>query len=194
MVERLENVLAMLEDRFGRRTTTGLLFLIGIAIAAYAIHIFLEHLIIPLYFFLRPFISGPEITIVTVFYVTAFIAAAIMLFPLGWLFLSRTTIPQAIVDQLAVLRSSSIHEILNCKVTNDTELTKFKTTQEMWRNNVMRILQNHFPKAEALGFERLGVIPQLAFPHSFNNEHAFELMMFAKRLSILEDIIRRYTH
>jgi len=193
MVEGLEKIVAMIEERFGRHATTGLLFLIGLAIAAYALHIFVEYLIIPVYRFLGPFVSGPEITVATVFYVTAFVASAIILFPLGWLFLSRRTIPQAIVDQLAILRSEGIHDILNGKVGNDEELTAFKSTNEKWRNNVLELLQKHFPTAEALGFERLGVIPQVGFVHSYNNEHAFELMMFAKRLSVLEDIIRRYT-
>lgn len=193
MVDGLEKVVAMIEDRFGRHATTGLLFLIGLAIAAYALHIFVEYLIIPVHRFLGPFISGPEITVATVFYVTAFVASAIILFPLGWLLLSKRTIPQAIVDQLAMLRSDAIHNILNKEVTNDTELVAFKSTNEKWRNDVLGLLQKHFPTAEALGFERLGVIPQVGFVHSYNNEHTFELMMFAKRLSILEDIIRRYT-
>lgn len=192
MVEGLEKVVAMLEERFGRHATTGLLFLIGLAIAAYSLNIVFEHLIMPIYRFLGPFISGPEITVATVFYVTAFVAAAIVLFPLGWLFLSKRTIPQVIVDQLAELRSKAIHDILNRTVINDAELATFKSTHETWRKQVLELLEKHFPTAEALGFERLGVIPQVGFVHSFNNEHAFELMMFAKRLSILEDIIRRY--
>jgi len=37
------------------------------------------------------------------------------------------------------------------------------------------------------------VIQPVTFPHAFDNEHSFELSKLTKRLSVLEDIIRRRT-
>ncbi len=101
--------------------------------------------------------------------------------------------PQYAVDNLATLRSAAITDILNGKVSSDAELKIWEAKDETWQNSVLTVLRKHFSKAEVLGFEYLGVIQQVGFPHSFNNEHAFRLMTVAKRLSILEDIIRRYT-
>lgn len=80
----------MLEDRFGRLATTALLLLIGLAIAAYAIHIIASHLVIPVYGWVSTHMTGGlEINVVTVFYVTAFVAAAVLLLPLVWIALTR---------------------------------------------------------------------------------------------------------
>ncbi len=194
MVEGLEKVVAMLEERFGRTATTGLLLLIGFAIAAYSLHIIVIHLVVPFYAFVSSHLSGVlEINIVTVFYVTAFIAAGVLLLPLVWLVITKRKVSQNVLDQLAELRSKAIREILNAKITTDDELRAWKTINEQWRADVINVLKDHFPKAEVLGFERLGVIQQLAFLSTYNGEHQHERDMFVKRLSIVEDIIRRHS-
>jgi hypothetical protein len=106
----------------------------------------------------------------------------------------RRQIPQAALDALAESRSRAIHEILNAKVKSEEELGRWKVTNNNWRTEVIGVLQKHFPKAEQLGFERLGVIPPIVMPNVYNNEHAHEMMMFIKRLGIVEDLIKRYAH
>jgi len=197
MVEGLEKVVAMLEERFGRRATTGLLLLIGLAIAVYCLHMIWIHLVDPIYGWVSkhfPSISLPEISIVTVFYVTAAMAAILVLWFAIWFGFSRRRVPQSVVNDLAEFRSEAIHDILNKKVNTEEDLADFNKVNDAWAERVEGTLQKHFPKSELLGFQRLGVIQMTAFPHSFNNEHAHRLSMFAKRLSILEDIIKRYTH
>ena len=194
MVEGLEKVVAMLEERFGRIATTGLLLLIGLAIAAYSIHVIVTQMVLPLYEFVSSHLSGGlEITIATVFYVTAFIAAAVILLPLLWIALTKRRISQAVIDTLAELRSRAIHEIYNAAIKTEAEFSEWKIRNDAWREEVISVLAKHFPKSEVLGFQRLGAIPLSMFPVFFNNQHMHELNMFVKRLSILEDIIKRYS-
>jgi hypothetical protein len=108
-------------------------------------------------------------------------------------FWQQRRVPQRVIDGLAVLRSTAIRDILNEKVSTDAELNAWEAKEVGWQQKVLAVLKEHFPEAEVLGFEYLGVIQQVGFPHAFNNEHAFRLMTVSKRLSILEDIIRRHT-
>ena len=105
----------------------------------------------------------------------------------------RRSIPQAVIDELAELRSRAIHDILNARVQNDVDFAAWTGVDEQWTNDVLAVLRENFPRAEVLGFQRLGIIAPVAFAHSFNNEHAHKLAMFSRRLSILEDLIRRYS-
>ena len=140
-----------------------------------------------------PTVSVPALNVLTGFYVTALIGIAALLFSAFQYFIRQRRVPQRVVDQLAKLRKSAIDNILNGRITTPRELKTWETRENAWEKSVSEILDKHFPKAEVLGFESLGVIQPVAFPHAFNNEHSFELSMFAKRLSILEDIIRRHT-
>ena len=124
------------------------------------------------------------------------IVYSVVLLGILYLFMRRVfrqSVPQEVLDKLADLRSKAIHEVLNGKVETESDLTAWKVTDDAWREDVLRILKKHFPKSEVLGFERLGIIQPAIFPHQFNNEHSHRLMMFAKRLSILEDIIKSYS-
>ena len=192
----LTGLLQMIEGRFGRRATTLLLLLLYLALVAASLYTFMDYLVMPVVAFVRtilPHALPIEVNAITLFYSSAFIAAAILMFPAIKFFWQQRRVPQHVIDDLAALRSTAVMEILNGKVSSDAELKIWEAKDETWQNSVLTVLRKHFSKAEVLGFEYLGVIQQVGFPHSFNNEHAFRLMTVAKRLSILEDIIRRYT-
>jgi hypothetical protein len=189
-------VLQMIEGRFGRRATNLLLILLYLALVTMSLYIIVVFLVMPVIAFVRailPHALSVEVNTITIFYSSAFVAAAILMFPAIRFFWQQRRVPQRVIDDLAALRSRAIAEILNAKVSSDAELKTWEAKDEAWQNSVLGVLRKHFAKAEVLGFEYLGVIQQVGFPHSFSNEHAFRLMTVAKRLSILEDIIRRYT-
>jgi len=189
-------VLQMVEERFGRTATNVLLILLYLALVATSLYFIVSLLVIPVVTFVRsilPDALSVEVNAITVLYISAFVAAAILVFPAIRFFWQQRRVPQRVIDGLAVLRSTAIQEILNGKVSSDVELKAWEAKEEGWQQDVLVVLRKHFPKAEVLGFEYLGVIQQAVFPHAFNNEHAFRLMTVAKRLSILEDIIRRHT-
>lgn len=44
----------------------------------------------------------------------------------------RTSIPQAVIDQLAEIRSRVIHEVLNAKIATDAEFDAWKALGDKW--------------------------------------------------------------
>lgn len=135
----------------------------------------------------------PELNVLTGFYVAALIAITALLFPAFQYFVRHRRVPQSVVDALAELRKTAIDKILNGRVTSPQEFKAWEAEQSEWRESVSALLKEHFSKAEVLGFQSLGVFQPATFPHAFNNEHNFKLNKLAKRLSALEDIIRRHT-
>lgn len=99
--------------------------------------------------------------------------------------------PQSAVDELAELRSRAIHEILNAKVSSPEELEALRDLEEVWQGEVARVLVEHFPKSEVLGFTRLGVIVPVSYGHATIKGHGRLLSHFTKRLHIIEGIIER---
>lgn len=192
----LSGVLEKVEDRFGRNFTTGLLVLIVGAIVVLCGYVIIDYGIAPISKFLKesfPSIPRVEINFVTIAYVMGLIVLGALVIQALSFFWQHRRVPQRVVDRLAQLRSNAIHDILNRQVVTASELALWKADEERWRAEVLTELTKHFPKAEVLGFDYLGVIQPVAFPHAYNNEHSFDLSMFAKRLSILENIIRRHS-
>jgi len=188
--------LDMFEKHLGRWPTKILIFCIGLGAGGYGLSVFVTSFVMPLMHLIQAHLPASlpiEVNLITTIYVAAFVAIIALVIPTIIFLLQKIRLPQRVIDELAGLRSSAIHEILNGEVKSDTELAVWEKKEDAWRDKVLDILRKRFPMAEVLGFEFLGVIQQVGFPHSFNNQHAFRLMMFAKRLSILEDIIRRHT-
>jgi hypothetical protein len=184
----------------GRWIAQGFVALVLLAVSAYCVRVIWENGGKALYESLSiPRVSLPtfdlQAAVLTVMVLMIFYSAillGVLLFFVRRVF--RRQIPQAALDELAEARSRAIHEILNAKVKSEEEFDKWKLTNNTWRTEVIEVLRKHFPKAEQLGFERLGVIPPIVMPNVYNNEHAHEMMMFIKRLGIVEDLIKRYAH
>ena len=140
-----------------------------------------------------PTAAFPELNVLTAFYVTALIAITALLFPAFQYFVRHRRVPQSVVDALAELRKTAVDKILNGRVTNPQEFRAWEEEERAWPQSVIDLLEEHFAKAEVLGFQSLGVFEPGTFPHAFNNEHNYQLNKLAKRLSVLEDIIRRHT-
>jgi hypothetical protein len=183
------------EKRFGKTLTTIVLLLVMVAIVVICLGVIWSG-VAGIYGIVRdalPNVTPPAVNVVTAFYVTALVAVAALLFTTFQYFSGHRRVPQTVIDQLAELRKAAVDDILNGRVTTAKQLGAWETREKQWEEAVSKILQAHFPKSEVLGFETLGLIQPMGFPHAFNNEHNFELSKFAKRLAILEDIIRRHT-
>lgn len=192
MVEGLEKVVAVIEDRFGRRPTTGLLFLVALAIASYCIYIVFSYLVLPVYGFLSKYIQGPEITVATVFYTTAFIAAVIVLFPLAYVFLSRKKVPQAALARLAELRNEGIDTVYAVHVTNDQQFQEWKRTKQEWEQKLRGYIEKNFPKSDYLFASHLGAVKEHVIGRFFNGEHLNEINFVIRQLEIVEQILNSY--
>jgi lambda repressor-like predicted transcriptional regulator len=103
------------------------------------------------------------------------------------------TVSQDAVDRLAELRSDAVHEILNRPVTTDAELSALAGYVERWWREVNSVLEKNFSKAEQLNFTRLGAVPNVIFPHAYNQPHAKILREYALQERRLLDIIARHT-
>jgi lambda repressor-like predicted transcriptional regulator len=103
------------------------------------------------------------------------------------------SVPQTAVDRLAELRSEAISKILNRPVTSERDVTELSADTKNWWESVEAVLASHFSKAEQLNFTRLGTVPDVIFPHSFNHQHAKILREFALQERRLLDIIARHT-
>ncbi|MBZ0149098.1 MAG: hypothetical protein K8F62_16385 [Pseudorhodoplanes sp.] len=191
----LARILEMLEERFGRPATTGFLALIAIAVAVFCLSTIWTLAIQPIYKLVADNFSLPtsQISLLAALYAGAYVAIIAGVIAAVYKMFSARGVPQSVIDRLAELRSEAISKILNGSVKNARQFTAWKAKNKEWSNSVHSVLEKHFPRAEVLGFEQLGLLTPMQFPKSFNNEHTFELIMFAKRLSILEDIIRRHT-
>jgi len=95
------------------------------------------------------------------------------------------------VDTLAELRSEGIHKILNAPVENDDDWKNLQEYQKEWWARVESVLKDNFSTADELNFTRLGVIPLLSFPHTYNDGHAKMLREFAIQDDRLREIIDR---
>lgn len=104
------------------------------------------------------------------------------------------SVPQTAVDQLAELRSEAIHDILNRLISTDAELRALSAFTKDWWQRVKDVLEQDFSKAEQLNFTRLGAVPHVIFPHSYNDVHAKILREFALQERRMLDIIARHTH
>ncbi len=106
---------------------------------------------------------------------------------------SVPTVPQTAVDELAELRSEGVHEILNRSISTEAKLKELSDYNKGWWGRIVAVLERDFSKAEQLNFTRLGTIPDIRFPHTFNEEHAKILREFALQERRLLDIIARHT-
>lgn len=104
-----------------------------------------------------------------------------------------SSVPQAAVDELAELRSEAVHEILNRPVASAADSKALADDAENWWNRVVAVLEANFSRAEQLNFTRLGVVPNVRFPHNFDERHAKILREFAVQERRLLDIIARHT-
>lgn len=98
---------------------------------------------------------------------------------------------QQIVDELAEFRSEGIHSILNARVTNDNEWHELETHKNDWWHRVESHLRDNLSKADQLHFTRLGAVPLLTFPHTYNEGHAKMLREFVVQDERIREIIDR---
>jgi hypothetical protein len=105
--------------------------------------------------------------------------------------LRRRSVPQYAIDDLAEFRSTAIH-ILNDVPKNQSDLQRWEKGWHDWRQTVVNYLDLHFTKAESLSFQRLGLIAGHNFGMAINPKHNHDLMMLAKQIVILEDMIQRH--
>jgi len=103
------------------------------------------------------------------------------------------SVPQAAVDKLAELRSEAISKILNRRVASETDVKELTADTNNWWESVRDVLETHFSKAEQLNFTRLGTVPEVIFPHIYDQRHAKILREFALQERRLLDIIARHT-
>ncbi len=192
MIEGLEKVVAAIEDRFGRRSTTGLLFLIALAIASYCVYVVFSYLVLPVYGFLSTYLHAPEITVATVFYTTAFIAAAIILFPLAYVYLSRRKVSQSALDKLSELREEGINAVYAAPVRSEIQFSEWKTKKTEWEKKIRNHIKNSFPKSDYLFASSLGAVPLQNNLTAFSNEHTWELSYVVRQLDIVEQILNSY--
>ena len=98
---------------------------------------------------------------------------------------------QRIVDELAEFRSEGIHSILNAHITNNFEWHELEAHQSDWWHHVESYLRENFSKADTLHFTRMGIIPMLTFPHTYNEGHAKMLREFVVQDERIREIIDR---
>lgn len=192
MIGGLEKVVAMIEERFGRRSTTGLMFLIGLAIASYCLYAIFHYLVLPVHGFLSPYLQAPQITVATVFYVTAFIAAAIVLFPLAFAFLSRRKVSQSALDRLSELREEGINTVYAAPVRNEVEFNDWKIKKTEWENKIRGHIKDRFPKSDYVFARNLGSVPLQNNLAALNPEHTWQLSYVVRQLDIVEQILNSY--
>jgi hypothetical protein len=191
----LGRVIEMIENRFGRPVTTGLLILVLLAIAAFCINTIGTFLVVPIYNFVAttfPGLGAPGVTVTSLLYVSAAIAAIILLAPAAYYFWKNRRIPRSVLDQLAELRKEAIQDILNGPVKSAADFDAWKVKDDDWWNRVVTYLKQHFPKYDVLSFEYIGVFNVTTFPFAFNNEHNHRLIMLSTRLARIEALIHRY--
>lgn len=190
----LGRIIEMIENRFGRPITTALLALILVAIAAVCLGTIGSFLVLPVYTFVAttfPGLGAQGVNITTVLYVSAAIAAIMLLAPAIRLFWQRRRVPQKVLNRLAELRKDAIQDLLNGPVASLADFALWKTRDDAWWNQVVAYLKQHFPTSDVLSFEYIGVFYPTQFPHAFNNEHNHRLTMLSTRLSRVEELIRR---
>jgi hypothetical protein len=103
------------------------------------------------------------------------------------------SVSQETIDKLAELRSEAITKILNFSVSTDTDFEVLVSYAKNWWEQVKTALEANFSKAEQLNFTRLGTVPNVVFPHTYNLHHAKILREFALQERRLLDIIARHT-
>jgi hypothetical protein len=104
---------------------------------------------------------------------------------------------QIAVDELALLLSDAIHDLLNRRVTNIQELSQLKSDISDWQKNVSEKINSYpayFSKADQLHFDRLGTIIQMQWENAFrvkpdDKRHDHELNMLSLKFDRLRDII-----
>ncbi len=112
-------------------------------------------------------------------------------------FLSRAlfkrAVSQTVLDDLAKLRNEGIDDVYTIRPTSDSDFDDWKQKYKIWENQILEYIKNHFPKADFLTAQHLGVVHDVRFPSlRYNDEHERLLMFFAKRLEIIEAILMSY--
>jgi hypothetical protein len=95
------------------------------------------------------------------------------------------------VDEVSRLRSEAIHRLLNGPVKNDSELSRWITEEEIWREAVEKVLRANFGEATVRRFSDLGTLPGATFPSAYNGRHNHQLLMLSKRLGVMEGLLER---
>ena len=104
----------------------------------------------------------------------------------------RRTPRQSLVDQLADLFSEGVNEIWNRPINSEQQLAALEKFDRDWQGRIRNVLRQGFPHAETVLFTRLGVIPNITRPGTYNERHAKLLREYAVREERLKDIVRRY--
>jgi hypothetical protein len=194
------HIIELIEARFGRPWANIILLVVTLAVIGFCWWVVQRTLVAPLFSLIGGVLEGralitldnlaPVLLTTMALAVIALLGVSLIVI-LGTV--RRKRVPQEAIDSLAELRSEAIHELLNRAVKNDAELVKWKTDQDSWCQRVLDVLKRNSTHADYLSFSRLGLIKPFKFPYAYNEDHNRELTHFAKRLTILEDLIRRYS-
>lgn len=198
----LGQLFSFFEGRIGRKATTILAWLLFLVVLGWAAEFLINHIVIPLERFFggtgdlradliseegEPFWPSLVATL-------AILGGSVILFvPFVNLLIGGRRVPQSVLDDLEERRSWAIHNVFNFMVSNNEELTEWRSRNKQFVNDVTKILENHCSHADVLRFSRLGLIWEISFGFATLPEHIRELRMFAKRLDTLEKIIDRYS-
>ena len=98
---------------------------------------------------------------------------------------------QKAIDVLAEDLAWAIHNLLNKRVTNESEVTQWDSEYRTWCDNVSKKLENRafFTRADQLHFDRLGFVPQTGFVGSFNEHHQWLASQLSLKFERLRDVI-----
>jgi hypothetical protein len=140
-------------------------------------------------------ITLDNIEIVVIFLVAILTFFIVFSSVMAWLFWSsfrRRVVPQSAIDRLADLRSDGI-SVLNQQPRTGEEFAQWRESWKTWVSSVASELRANFTKAEALSFERLGLLrATTSYAMAFDADHSHCLLQLDKQLTILENLISRH--
>lgn len=193
----VSDLFKLIDERFGRFWGTLLLVVSYVAVIAALLSAIWKLIGAPLAAFLPTLITGSWVTmdnlgaVVSSAIIAAVLAGvAAIVIPLISS-LSRRRVPQAAIDSLAELRSEGI-AVLNDVPKGTDDVARWRNSWTEWKDRVVADLKRNFTKAEALSFDRLGLIAPTKFGFEVTPEHGHCLMMLSKQLTILENLIERH--
>ena len=104
---------------------------------------------------------------------------------------------QKVVDELAEMLSSAIHDLLNRPIQNDTQLGQLSSDHKHWCDEVGSKIEYHkayFSKADKIHFERIGKVTEhswgIAYKANQNDtRHNHLLNIISIKFDRLRDII-----
>jgi hypothetical protein len=98
---------------------------------------------------------------------------------------------QRAIDALAEDLSWAISELLNRRVSDETEVAEWECDYRIWCGKVSKKLENRafFTRADQLHFDMLGFVPPAHFAGSVNERHEWLVSQLKLKFDRLRDVI-----